>query len=97
MRICKVIGSVWATKKNDRLEGAKLMIVEPLLENKGETIVAADSVGAGIGEKVLVVTGSTARFSNYGKENAPIDACIVGIIDSVDIAEEATFKYQEVD
>lgn len=65
MIICKVVGHVWATKKEESLDGSKLMVVEQTdtygEANFKETFVAADVVGAGIGERVLVVTGSTAR------------------------------------
>ena len=63
MMICQVVGHVWATKKEEKLNGHKLMIVreETTTTRKGATFVAADSVGAGIGEMVLVVSGSTAR------------------------------------
>ena len=82
MIIGKVVGSVVATRKNERLVGSKFMIVETYA-NTGDSkrIVAVDDVGAGIGEMVLVATGSAARI---GCEHAtsPIDAAIVGIIDS---------------
>lgn len=96
MKICKVIGNVWATKKDEKLECAKLMLVTPLYERKGETLIAADYVGAGIGERVLVVTGSTARYAVH-KDGAPIDASIVGIVDSIEIAESEREKYREVE
>ena len=96
MKICKVVGSVWATKKDAKLSGAKLMIVAPLYGNAEEIMVAADYVGAGIGEKVLVVTGSTARYAS-GKEGAPIDASIVGIVDSVEMPNIEMENESEVD
>ena len=86
MLICEVIGHVWATKKDPAKAGMKLMIVRNLTPegaHTDQTYVAADVVGAGIGEKVLVVTGSTARRA-LGKEEPPIDSAIVGIIDSVE-------------
>ncbi len=88
MIICKVVGHVWATKKEESLEGSKLMVVEQTDiygdQSSAETFVAADIVGAGIGERVLVVTGSTAR-KTFGRDDIPIDAAIVGIIDSLEI------------
>ncbi len=89
MLICRVIGHVWATKKEEALEGKKLMIVrEEKLNQKNESVfVAADSVGAGIGEQVLVVQGSTARRA-IGSDDLPIDAAIVGIIDSLEITDK---------
>lgn len=83
MIICKVIGHVWATKKEPRLEGMKLMVVQEEGTRK-KTHVAADVVGAGIGEKVLVVSGSTAR-NVFGDREVPTDMTIVGIIDSLEI------------
>lgn len=83
MKIGKVISNVWATRKDPALTGVKLMIVEILETTKkaaNPTIVAADLIGAGIGEKVLVTEGSSARqMGGFG--DAPIDAVIVGIID----------------
>ena len=85
MEIATVIGHVWATKKEGTLEGSKLMIVQP---DKGDPYVAADIVGAGIGEQVLVVSGSTARRA-LGSDNCAIDTAIVGIIDTVELDREA--------
>ena len=79
MIIGKVVGSVVSTRKNENLVGSKFMIVEPT-EGKKEKIIAIDNIGAGIGEYVLVAIGSAARIG-CGKETAPIDAAIVGIID----------------
>ncbi len=76
MIIGVVKGSVWATKKDERLNGCKLMIVQT---NK-HLIVATDEVGAGVGDKVLLCYGSSAHLS----KDAPIDAAIVGIIDSLE-------------
>lgn len=86
MLICEVIGHVWATKKEASLSGLKLMVVQELTPDykpTDRTFVAADVVGAGIGERVLTVSGSTARRA-FGKEELSADAAIVGIIDSVE-------------
>ena len=82
MLVGKVVGSVVATRKNERLLGSKFMIVEPI-ENMSENgrIVAVDNVGAGIGEIVLVALGSAAIIG-CDMENAPVDAAIVGIVDN---------------
>lgn len=82
MIIGKVIGSVVSTRKNENLVGNKFMIVEPveMMSAKGSRLVAIDNIGAGIGEYVLVALGSAARIG-CGKELAPIDAAIVGIVD----------------
>lgn len=81
MIVGKVVGSVVATRKNENLLGNKFLIVEPYDNMSGNgRIVAIDNVGAGIGEDVLVATGSAARIG-CGVENSPVDAAIVGIID----------------
>ncbi len=86
MMICKVVGHVWATKKEEALNGLKLMVVKESETNQKNpsVFVAADAVGAGIGERVLVVSGSTARRA-IGGDNLPVDCAIVGIIDSLEI------------
>jgi ethanolamine utilization protein EutN len=89
MLVGKVVGSVVATRKNENLLGNKFMLVKPLkdMSEKRDTIVAIDHVGAGIGEIVLVATGSAARIG-CDMANAPIDAAIVGIVDdAVGIAD----------
>ncbi len=80
MMIGKVIGSVVATRKNEKLLGSKFMVVEPLSNRDGGCIVAVDNVGAGVGETVLVSVGSAARVGT-GLETSPVDAAIVGIVD----------------
>ena len=84
MKIGKVVNNIWATRKDDALVGIKLMIVQ-LYDKPGELagdiIVAGDLIGAGIGEKVLVTEGSSAR-QMCGLANTPVDAIIVGIIDA---------------
>ncbi len=84
MIIGKVTGSVVSTRKQENLIGNKFMIIEPLESMRGDqkTIVAIDNIGAGIGEYVLVATGSAARIG-CGLAEAPIDAAIVGIIDDI--------------
>ena len=88
MLIGKVVGSVVSTRKNDNLIGNKFMIVEtyPKFGATSQRVVAVDNVGAGMGESVLVATGSAARIG-IGDENAPIDAAIVGIIDDATSVE----------
>lgn len=85
MIICHVIGHVWATKKEETLGGMKLMVVKE--ENTGKEFVAADVVGAGVGEQVLVVKGSTARRA-FGRDDVAIDSAIVGIIDTIEVDRE---------
>lgn len=84
MKIGKVVNNIWATRKDDSLVGIKLMIVQLYDkpgEQEGDLIVAGDLIGAGIGEKVLVTAGSSARQMG-GLVNTPVDAMIVGIIDA---------------
>ncbi len=93
MIIGKVIGNVWATRKEEALSGLKLMVVrrEAACAAGGQygddSFVAVDCVGAGIGERVLVVTGSSARMA-LRTPDAPVDAAIVGIIDEVKVPSE---------
>lgn len=83
MIVGKVVGTIVSTRKNEKLVGSKFMIVEPLekLGDPNLKIVATDNVGAGIGEVVLVATGSAARIG-CDMQDAPIDAAIVGIVDN---------------
>ncbi|NLY66117.1 MAG: EutN/CcmL family microcompartment protein [Tissierellia bacterium] len=87
MRMGKVIGTLVATKKDEKLIGSKLMITQPLdasLNPKGDPIVAVDTVGAGIGELIIFATGTASRIAAR-KMDAPIDAAIVGIIDEINM------------
>ena len=90
MKVGKVIGNIWATRKDDRLGGLKLLIVQPLnmLDDTPvrEPIVAADIIGAGVGETVIYVGGSSARGA-AGSREIPVDATIVGIVDDQEIDE----------
>jgi ethanolamine utilization protein EutN len=87
MELGTVIGNVWATRKEDDLQGLKFLIVQPELPDKtaaGAPFVAVDKIGAGFGDQVLVTRGSAA--ANLSTERKlPIDALIIGIIDSVDV------------
>jgi ethanolamine utilization protein EutN len=90
MWVGKVVGTLVATPKDDSLTGCKLLIVQPsALGLKGRTspIVAVDTIGAGTGESVLVVDGSSARHAT-GRPTAAVDAAIVGIIDSIEINKD---------
>jgi ethanolamine utilization protein EutN len=91
MQIARVIGTVVSTQKNKKFDGAKLMLVQPLnLDDspRGNALLAIDGVGAGVDEKVLVVLEGRAAGEALGKKGAPVDAAIVGIIDTVSIAED---------
>ncbi|GJQ62325.1 MAG: ethanolamine utilization protein EutN [Melioribacteraceae bacterium] len=81
----EVIGTIWATRKYDTTVGLKFQLVQPLnskLEKKGDPIIAIDTVGAGPGEVVFYITSSEAVIP-LDADMAPIDASIVGIVDSI--------------
>ncbi|MGD9487056.1 MAG: EutN/CcmL family microcompartment protein [Calditrichaceae bacterium] len=89
MILGKVVGTIWATRKDEKLVGLKLLIVRHVeldFSLKNTYVVAADSVGAGAGEIVLITTGSSARQSAL-TEGKPVDAVISGIIDKLDLTE----------
>jgi len=91
MQIGKVVGTVVSTQKHRKFEGAKLLLVQPLNIDdtpRGAALLAVDGVGAGVDEKVLVVLEGRAAGEALGKKGAPVDAAIVGIIDTVSIAED---------
>jgi ethanolamine utilization protein EutN len=82
-----VVGTVVATQKRPQFEGAKLLLVQPETpqgEAKGATLLAIDSVGAGVSERVLVVLEGRAAGEALGKKTAPVDAAIIGIVDQLD-------------
>ena len=84
MQLGRVVGTVVVSIKNDTLDGVKLLLVQPMSSARepiGRVIVAADSVGAGVGEDVFFVRGKEASFPFYPTE-VPADAGIVGIVDS---------------
>jgi microcompartment protein CcmK/EutM len=90
MQLARVVGNVVATQKHPKFEGAKLLLVQPIgLDDKpqGTALLAVDSVGAGVHEKVLVVIEGRAAGEALGRKLAPVDAAIIGIVDRVDIAE----------
>jgi ethanolamine utilization protein EutN len=107
MFLARVTGNVVATQKDKTLNGQKLLVVEPLnvkydesgskpttLGNTGRAIVAIDVVGAGDGQLVLVVQGSSARMTDVTK-NLPADAVIVGIVDSAEYGGKTFFKAEQ--
>jgi ethanolamine utilization protein EutN len=90
LQICRVVGTVVSTQKNKKLEGAKLLLVQPLTlddQPRGVALLAIDAVGAGIGEKVLVVIEGKSAGDALGKKAAAVDAAIIGIVDVVDYSE----------
>ena len=92
MNLAKVVGTIWATQKDENLIGAKMQIIQPLDHNNkkiSSPLVAVDTVGAGQGELVYYVTAREATIP-YPAAMAPIDAAIVGIVDRVDVYEKGT-------
>ncbi len=88
MFLGKVIGTVWSTKKDDKLVGAKFLLVRELdidLNEMERFVVAVDSVGAGDGEVVIVASGSSSRMTTFTKDK-PVDAVIMAIVDKLDIS-----------
>jgi microcompartment protein CcmK/EutM len=89
MLLARIVGTVVATRKDPRLVSYKLLLarsVDPQGKAEGNYLVAVDTVDAGVGETVLVVSGSSARMAS-GMKDCPVDAAVVGIIDHVDLAE----------
>jgi ethanolamine utilization protein EutN len=87
MQLARVVGSVVASRKDDKLVGITLLVLQPLTPDHqpaGRTLVAVDAVGAGVGEEVFFVRGKEASFPFYPAE-PPVDAGIVGIVDHWDI------------
>ena len=90
MQLARVVGTVVATQKHRKFEGAKLLLVQPITPDDklhGSTFLAVDSVGAGVHETVLVVIEGRAAGEAVGRKLTPVDAAIVGIVDSVDIPD----------
>jgi ethanolamine utilization protein EutN len=103
MFLARVTGSVVATQKVGSMTGRKLLTVEPLrvepaqrdrLVSTGRTLVVVDTVGAGQGEMVLIVQGSSARLTPE-TEKLPVDATIIGIVDSVNVENQTVFSARE--
>lgn len=102
MILAKVEGAIVATKKNTKMTGSKMLLVRPLVIDSPTakefrpgttTLVAVDSLGAGEGEVVLVVQGSSARLAADDKDT-PVDAVVIGIVDTVDIGKQIIFRAQ---
>ena len=88
MLLAKVVGTVVATRKDERLESTKLLVsrpIDPTGKFEGSFLVAVDTVDAGVGETVLIVSGSSARMAS-GMKDCPVDAAIVGIVDEVEVS-----------
>ena len=88
MQLARVVGTVVATQKNRKFDGAKLLLVQPVTpagEPRGAALLAVDAVGAGVGEQVLVVLEGRAAGDAMRRKVAPVDAAIVGIVDRIDL------------
>ncbi|MGE0452788.1 MAG: EutN/CcmL family microcompartment protein [Vicinamibacteria bacterium] len=89
MILARVVGTVVATRKDERLLGAKLLVVrqvDPRGKDEAAYMVAVDTVDAGLSDKVLIVTGSSARMAS-GLKDCPVDAAVVGVVDSVEVKD----------
>jgi microcompartment protein CcmK/EutM len=89
MIVAKVVGTVVATRKDERLVSNKLLVVRPVDPSgkpEGGYLVAVDTVDAGFGETVLIVSGSSARMA-AGMKDCPVDAAIVGIVDTIEVRD----------
>jgi microcompartment protein CcmK/EutM len=87
--LAKIVGTVVATRKDPRLVSSKLLVaraVDPRGKAEGHYLVAVDTVDAGVGETVLIVSGSSARMA-AGLKDCPVDAAVVGIVDTVEMNE----------
>ncbi|MBU9711963.1 EutN/CcmL family microcompartment protein [Evansella tamaricis] len=95
MIIARVIGSVVSTSKAEKLQGKKMLVVQPLdmetITPEGKPLVSIDTVGSGFGEIVMVVGGSSARQTEITK-NTPVDSAIVGVIDQIEIEGKLTLN-----
>ena len=89
MLLARVTGTVVATRKDERLVSNKLLVVRPVDpagKAEGSSLVAVDTVDAGVGETVLIVSGSSARMAS-GMIDCPVDAAIVGIVDNIEVQD----------
>jgi microcompartment protein CcmK/EutM len=94
MQLARVVGSVVATRKEESMQGIKLLVVRPLDEEgreSGNAIVSADAVGAGPGEIVLIAAGSSAR-QTVATDKKPVDSVILAIVDSWYVGDAAKYK-----
>jgi microcompartment protein CcmK/EutM len=92
MLIGRIIGDVVATQKAPSHEGHKILVVQPLNldgTDRGDPVLALDAVDAGIGERVLLTTEGFSAMTAVGRPNSPIDAAVIGVIDSVDLVNDA--------
>lgn len=91
MILATIVGTVVATRKDERLVSNKLLIARPMDPHgnpEGNYLVAVDTVDAGVGETVLIVSGSSARMAS-GMKDCPVDAAVVGIVDTIQVLPRA--------
>ena len=94
MQICRTVGTVVATRKEERLRALKLLLVEPVSpagDSVGRPLVAVDAVGAGVGETVLIAQGSSARMTDVSGDR-PVDAVIMAIVDTIDVEGDVVYR-----
>ncbi len=87
MLLARIVGTVVATRKDERLVSSKLLVarpIDPAGKPEGNYLVAVDTVDAGVGETVLIVSGSSARMAS-GLKDSPVDAAVIGIVDHVEV------------
>ena len=92
MQLARVVGTLVATQKHRKFEGAKLLLVQPLTlddQPRGAVLLATDAVGAGVHEKVLIVLDGRAASDAMGRRGTPVDAAIIGIVDQVELSPDA--------
>lgn len=100
MQIARVVGTVVSTSKSEKINGLKMLLVKPIdletFEEKGTILVAFDAVGAGEGEVVMIVSGSSSRNTAL-TENKPSDTTIIAIIDYIDLRDKRIFSKEKDD
>lgn len=92
MILGRIVGDVWSTKKNEKMSALRLLFVQPLgkdLHPVGEILIAADEIGAGHGELVIVTKGAPAMQAFDRDKPIPVDAVVVGIVDNLDLSESS--------
>ena len=91
MLLAKVVGNVWSTKKKDEISALRLLVIQPVGKNlkpDGNVQVAADEIGAGFGDLVIVTQGSPAMRAFNKEKLIPIDAAVVGIVDNLELDDD---------
>ena len=92
MLLARVIGNIWSTKKKDEISALRLLLIQPLGENlkpTGNVIIAADEIGAGFEEMVIVTRGAPAMQAFSKEKLIPIDAVVIGIVDNLEMEDKA--------